>query len=70
MVLARPDGAPDGIAGLALFLLPKTRPDGTLNSYCIVRLKDKLGSRSMASGEIALDGAQACLIGVWLSPFS
>ena len=63
MVLARPDGAPDGIKGPALFLLPKTLPDGTRNRYRIVRLKDKLGSRSMASGEIALEGAQAYLIG-------
>jgi alkylation response protein AidB-like acyl-CoA dehydrogenase len=63
MVLARPDGAPDGINGLALFLLPKTLPDGSRNSYRIVRLKDKLGSRSMASGEIVLEGALAYLIG-------
>ncbi|HEF4771812.1 acyl-CoA dehydrogenase family protein [Burkholderia multivorans] len=63
MVLARPDGAPDGIHGLALFLLPKTLPDGTRNHYRVVRLKDKLGSRSMASGEIVLDGAHAYLIG-------
>lgn len=63
MVLARPDDAPPGIKGLALFLLPKTLDDGSRNTYHIVRLKDKLGSRSMASGEIVLDGAQAYLIG-------
>lgn len=63
MVLARVEDAPPGIKGLALFLLPKTLPDGTRNSYRIVRLKDKLGSRSMASGEIVLEGAQAYLIG-------
>lgn len=63
MVLARPDDAPAGINGLALFLLPKTLPDGTRNRYRIVRLKDKLGSRSMASGEIVLEGAEAYLIG-------
>ncbi|MFP3567828.1 acyl-CoA dehydrogenase family protein [Paraburkholderia sp. SIMBA_030] len=63
MVLARPDDAPSGINGLALFLLPKTLPDGSRNSYRIVRLKDKLGSRSMASGEIVLEGAVAYLIG-------
>ncbi|WP_322060736.1 acyl-CoA dehydrogenase family protein [Paraburkholderia sp. J63] len=63
MVLARADNAPPGIKGLALFLLPKTLPDGTRNAYRIVRLKDKLGSRSMASGEIVLEGAQAYLIG-------
>jgi acyl-CoA dehydrogenase len=63
MVLAHADGAPAGIHGLALFLLPKTLPDGTRNRYRIVRLKDKLGSRSMASGEIVLEGAEAYLIG-------
>ena len=63
MVLARPDNAAPGINGLGLFLLPKTLPDGSRNSYRIVRLKDKLGSRSMASGEIVLDGAVAYLIG-------
>lgn len=63
MVLARPEGAPDGIAGIALFLLPKTLPDGSRNRYRIVRLKDKLGTRSMASGEIVLEGATAYLIG-------
>jgi alkylation response protein AidB-like acyl-CoA dehydrogenase len=63
MVLARPDNAPSGINGLGLFLLPKTLPDGSRNRYRIVRLKDKLGSRSMASGEIVLEGAHAYLIG-------
>lgn len=63
MVLAHVDNAPAGIHGLGLFLLPKTLPDGSRNSYRIVRLKDKLGSRSMASGEIVLEGAAAHLIG-------
>lgn len=63
MVLARlPDGAP-GLRGVALFLLPRLRPDGSRNAYRIARLKDKLGSRSMASGEITLDGATAWLVG-------
>ncbi len=63
MVLARPNGARDGIKGVALFLLPRTLPDGTANAYRIVRLKDKLGTRSMASGEIRLEGARAFLVG-------
>lgn len=63
MVLARPDDAPEGMGGVALFLLPRTLPDGSRNHYRIVRLKDKLGSRSMASGEIVLEGAVAYLIG-------
>lgn len=63
MVLARPDHAPSGMAGVTLFLLPKVLPDGSRNAYRIQRLKDKLGSRSMASGEITLEGATAYLIG-------
>ena len=63
MVLARPDGASDGIKGVGLFLLPRVRADGTANAYRIVRLKEKLGSRSMASGEVRLDGAEAYLVG-------
>ena len=63
MVLARPDGAPPGTRGLSLFLLPRVLPDGRRNAYRIVRLKDKLGTRSMASGEITLQGATAFLVG-------
>ena len=63
MVLARIDGAPAGMKGVSLFLLPRTLPDGSANDYRIVRLKDKLGTRSMASGEISLQGARAFLVG-------
>lgn len=63
LVLARPEGAPAGIKGVSLFLLPRDLPDGTRNSYRIVRLKDKLGTRSMASGEIVLEDARAWMIG-------
>jgi len=62
MVLARSEPV-DGLKGVSLFLLPRTRPDGTPNSYRILRLKDKLGTRSMASGEIRLEGAFAWLVG-------
>lgn len=62
MVLARSEPVP-GLKGISLFLLPKTRRDGTPNSYRILRLKDKLGTRSMASGEIRLEGAFAWLVG-------
>ncbi|WP_319530182.1 acyl-CoA dehydrogenase family protein [uncultured Cohaesibacter sp.] len=63
MVLARPEGAQDGTRGLSLFLLPRVLPDGSGNAYRILRLKDKLGTRSMASGEICLEGATAYLVG-------
>lgn len=63
MVLARPEGAPDGLKGVSLFLLPRRLEDGRANDYRIIRLKDKLGTRSMASGEIRLEGAYAYLVG-------
>jgi acyl-CoA dehydrogenase len=64
LVLARPSRAEQaGTKGLGLFLLPRKLPDGTANRYRIIRLKDKLGSRSIASGEIVLDGAIAWLVG-------
>jgi len=63
LVLARPDGAPPGIKGVSLFLLPRELPQGGRNAYRIVRLKDKLGTRSMASGEIVMEGALAWMVG-------
>jgi acyl-CoA dehydrogenase len=63
LMLARPEGAPDGTAGLALFACPRYLEDGSRNSYRIVRLKDKMGTKSMASGEIRFEGAKAYLVG-------
>ena len=45
-------------AGLSCFLLERPQP-----GFRIERLKDKLGNRSNASAEIALDGAAARLVG-------
>jgi len=50
-------------AGLGLFLVPRTLPDGTRNAVSIRRLKDKLGVRAVASGELELNGAVGYLIG-------
>ena len=63
MLLAWPEGAVGGTRGVGLFLMPRRLDDGTANSYRIVRLKDKLGTRSMASGEIKLEGAVAYAVG-------
>lgn len=63
MVLARIEGAAAGMKGVSLFILPRRLDDGSLNHYRIIRLKDKLGTRSMASGEIRLEGATAYLVG-------
>ena len=43
--------------------MPRHLDDGSQNHYRIVRLKDKLGTRSMASGEIKLEGAIAYAVG-------
>ena len=63
LTLARPEGAPGGTRGLGLFLVPKTLEDGTRNAFTINRLKDKLGTRSLATGEVTLNGAQAYQVG-------
>jgi acyl-CoA dehydrogenase len=63
MLLARPEGAGPGTRGVGLFLMPRLLEDGSQNHYRIVRLKDKLGTRSMASGEIKLEGAIAYAVG-------
>ena len=63
MLLARPQGAAGGTRGVGLFLMPRFLDDGSPNHYRIVRLKDKLGTRSMASGEIKLEGAVAYAVG-------
>ncbi len=62
VVAARPEGAPRNVRGLALFLLPKHRQDGSLN-YLIRRLKDKIGTRSVPTGEVELKESEAYLLG-------
>src|SRR5580658_3660818 len=63
LLLARPEGAPPGSRGLGLFLMPRRLENGERNHYRIARLKDKLGTRSMASGEVVLEGAIAYQLG-------
>ena len=58
----RPEGAPSGVRGLALFLLPRFREDGELN-YTIRRLKDKVATRSVPTGEVELRQSEAYLLG-------
>ncbi|MBE7636660.1 DNA alkylation response protein [Sneathiella sp. P13V-1] len=57
LVLARPEGAPEGNKGLAIFAVPRNLEDGSRNKYRTVRLKDKLGTKSMPSGEVIFEGA-------------
>ena len=51
------------LGGWGFSLCPEFLDDGSRNYYRIIRLKDKLGTRSMASGEIKLEGAIAYPIG-------
>lgn len=62
VVAARPEGAPAGVRGLALFLVPKRSEDGSLNFH-IRRLKDKIATRSVFTGEIELRESEGYLLG-------
>lgn len=49
--------------GLSCFLVPRVLPDGSRNPFALQRLKDKLGNRSNASGEVEFDGTWARRVG-------
>jgi putative acyl-CoA dehydrogenase len=57
LVLAQAQG------GLTCFLMPRWRPDGTLNAMQVQRLKRKMGNQSNASSEVELRGALAWRVG-------
>jgi hypothetical protein len=59
IVLARPEGAPDGPRGLATFIVPRLLADGSPNGFRIRRLKPKLGTVAVPTAEVELDGARA-----------
>jgi putative acyl-CoA dehydrogenase len=50
-------------AGITCFAVPRYLPDGGRNPIHVQRLKDKLGNRSNASGEIEFDGVWARRVG-------
>ncbi|NXC19572.1 ACD11 dehydrogenase, partial [Corythaeola cristata] len=52
----------EGSGGLSLFFLKVRDEEGKLNSIQVQRLKDKLGTRQMATAELWLHGATAELI--------
>ncbi|WP_027891486.1 acyl-CoA dehydrogenase family protein [Calidithermus chliarophilus] len=62
IVSARPEGAPPGPKGIALFLVPRLDAQGRLN-YRVRRLKEKLATRAVPSGEVEFAGTEAHLIG-------
>ena len=62
LMTARVPGGGNGTRGLGCFAIPR-EIDGAPNGFALRRLKDKLGTRGMASGEIDFDGALAFPIG-------
>jgi acyl-CoA dehydrogenase len=58
VVTARPTGAPTGTRGIGCFLVPR---EG--GGFRIRRLKDKLGTRALATGEIEFEGAAGYPLG-------
>ena len=64
ITLARFPGGQDGSTrGVGMFMVPKTLGSGERNNLTIDRLKDKLGTRSMPSGEVTLNRAHALQVG-------
>ncbi|MDY6764140.1 MAG: acyl-CoA dehydrogenase family protein, partial [Halobacteria archaeon] len=57
------EGAPEGTEGLSLFLVPRIKENGEKNDFVFRRLKDKLGTISVPTGEVELKGAEAYLVG-------
>ena len=62
LVLARMPEGGRGTRGLGLFLVLRERPAGNGGRIQIERLKDKFGTRSMATGEVTLEDVEATLI--------
>jgi putative acyl-CoA dehydrogenase len=56
LVLAQAPG------GLSCFLVPRFRPDRSVNGLRLLRLKDKLGNRSNASAEVEFEEAFGLLL--------
>jgi alkylation response protein AidB-like acyl-CoA dehydrogenase len=61
--LARTDEGVKGTRGLSIFLIEKNLPNGEKNPVDVIRIKDKLGVRSMASAECMLIDTQGQMVG-------
>jgi hypothetical protein len=62
-VTARPEESAPGTKGLGCFVIPRSLDGTTPNGFRLRRLKDKLGTRTLASGEIDFENALAWPIG-------
>ncbi len=62
LATARPRGGRPGAKGLALFVVPRYRSDGSLNFY-VRRLKEKSGTVPVPTGEVEFIDTEAYLVG-------
>ena len=63
VISARYEQDTSGTKGLAMFIVPALKPDGTRNDYTFRRLKEKMGTRALASSEIDFHDAYAINLG-------
>ena len=62
LATARPPDSRPGAKGLALFVVPRLREDGSLNYY-VRRLKEKSGTVAVPTGEVEFINTEAYLVG-------
>ena len=70
VVTARPEGATPGTRGLGCFVVPRSLDGVTPNGFRIRQLKDKLGTRALASAEFDFEGALGWPLGAIDEGFS
>ncbi|MEL7029384.1 MAG: acyl-CoA dehydrogenase family protein, partial [Pseudomonadota bacterium] len=63
LVLARIEGAPDGVKGISLFIVPKILEDGTRNAVTCTGLEHKLGIHASPTCTMQFEGATGYLVG-------
>lgn len=65
LVTARPEGGAPGVSGVGLFLVPAwlDPADPARNGHRFDRLKEKLGTRELATAELTFEGARAWAVG-------
>lgn len=51
-----------GSSGLSMFFVKLRKEDGSLNNIQVMKLKNKLGTKQLPTGELLLDGAEAELV--------
>ncbi|MBX8632612.1 MAG: acyl-CoA dehydrogenase family protein [Thermoplasmata archaeon YP2-bin.285] len=62
VVTARIEGAPEGVKGISIFFVPATDSNGRAN-YRIRRLKEKLGTVAVPTGEVEFERSEGYLLG-------